>query len=185
MRSTFPKINCSWIEIRMTNLQQRHQLETEIAAAHAAVVAAESQALVHARRCGDLLIQAKRRIGHGHWMRVVKACGMSPRTAAIYMSLSSRWPEIENSSAAATLSLRDALRLLKPVRTRRDPPVPRVHWKHLTADERREVRRIAVEMDQFRFVARTFNERPKSSGFDIVYRPTPVSADDARRRRRL
>src|SRR5258705_2113805 len=145
-------------------------LATDIQAEHAAALAADSAALGQARRCGDLLIGAKRGIGHGGcWPFVRQWCSLSKRVAQMYMMIALGWPSIEEQMriSASHFSIRDALALLQRKGERRERPVPRVHWNASSADEHRELRRITDEMNTFRYVSRTFTECPDSSGFDI------------------
>lgn len=72
------------------------------------------EALEHARRAGELLIEAKAVVEHGQWLPwLATNVPFSERTAQGYMRLASRWPELEAKSATvADLPLRAALKAL-------------------------------------------------------------------------
>ena len=92
---------------------------------HEAAIAAGRSALEHARRCGDLLHQAKAAIPHGAWLPwLAEHCPMLPaRTAQVYMRIAARWSAIEaNTQRVADLPLREALALLAD----HDPRCPRL-----------------------------------------------------------
>jgi len=90
-----------------------------INAEHDAVVGAEREALLHAIRAGQLLLDVKRRVPHGDFLAWVGAnCRFKVRTAQLYMALAR-----ELSSKCATVShlgLRDALALVRVPRAQ--PP---------------------------------------------------------------
>ena len=89
-------------------------LAADINGEHAAAFGKAREALQHARRAGELLIEAKVGLSHGEWLPWLRDhCEFSERTAQSYMRLASRWPELEAKSAAvADLPLRDALKAL-------------------------------------------------------------------------
>lgn len=73
---------------------------------NAAVLAAEASAksaVQHALAAGNLLIEAKKAIGHGGWQKwVVSNCDLAPRTARAYMRLAEtlpKLPELERQRA--------------------------------------------------------------------------------------
>jgi hypothetical protein len=76
---------------------------------------------------GDLLLQAKAKVGHGKfkaWLE--RNCELSERSAQRYMALKEQWPKIEawlkdNSATVADLSLRKAEKIIAP---QPDPPPP-------------------------------------------------------------
>jgi hypothetical protein len=69
---------------------------------------------------GDLLIVAKKKVGHGNFERWVAGnCQLSPATARRWMELAEKRPEIEKQLAAKSLNLSDlnlssARRLIAP-----------------------------------------------------------------------
>jgi len=73
---------------------------------------------------GALLIEAKKRVGHGNFERwVANNCELSPATARRWMELAEKRPELEKQLSAKTLNLSDlnlssARRLIAP------PPPP-------------------------------------------------------------
>ena len=90
-------------------------LAREITQAHEEACHAAQSALEHARRAGELLIQAKKGIAHGAWQPWLAAqCPtIRERTAQAYMRVARRWPELEaKTQRVADLPLRGALALL-------------------------------------------------------------------------
>src|SRR5579884_2282837 len=81
--------------------------------AHATAVAAAESALLHARRCGDLLRQLKEQSPHGEWEDFFIAAGFdfALRTAQAYMRVSEKWPELERAGATRC-AFREALEVL-------------------------------------------------------------------------
>src|SRR6516225_11458159 len=69
---------------------------------------------------GALLIEAKKRVGHGNFERwVANNCELSPATARRWMELANKRPELEKQLSAKTLNLSDlnlssARRLIAP-----------------------------------------------------------------------
>lgn len=86
----------------------------EINSEHRAAFGKAREALEHARRAGELLLQVKAEAGHGEWLPWVEAnCKFSERTAQGYMRLASQWDRLQGKSAtAADLTLHDALAVL-------------------------------------------------------------------------
>jgi hypothetical protein len=71
--------------------------------------------LAHARRAGELLIEAKAQIPHGGWLNWLRdnCPQVSPRTAQQYMQVHSRWGELAGKcETVAHLTFREALQLL-------------------------------------------------------------------------
>jgi hypothetical protein len=72
---------------------------------------------------GALLIEAKKRVGHGNFERwVANNCELSPATARRWMELAEKRPELEKQLSAKTLNLSDlnlssARRLIAPPKT--------------------------------------------------------------------
>ncbi len=86
-------------------------LAAEINAEHQAAFGLAREALGHARRAGELLLQVKAEVGHGAWLPWIEAnCKFSARTAQGYIRLAQRWETLQAKYAtAADLTLRDAL----------------------------------------------------------------------------
>lgn len=86
----------------------------EINAEHERAYGKAREALEHARRAGELLLQAKAGMQHGEWLPWLTAhCSFSERTAQGYMRLARDWDKLQSKSATvADLGLRDALDLL-------------------------------------------------------------------------
>jgi hypothetical protein len=103
-------------------------LAGRISTEHAAVVASGWNAVTRAIAAGGMLNEAKERVGHGGFERFCREeCGISPRTARDYMALTEGRETIEtaNRQRAAEMSIRAALRLLKPTKPRKKPDGPR------------------------------------------------------------
>src|SRR5579863_2989340 len=78
-------------------------LAADICVEHEAACQAASRALEHARRCGELLAQAKAVVAHGKWLPwlATHCSALSPRVAQGYMRIAARWGEIEAAAANA------------------------------------------------------------------------------------
>ena len=90
-------------------------LAAQINAAHDDACRAAQSAISHARRAGDLLIEAKAGLEHGSWLSWLgEHCPTIPeRTAQAYMRVARDWPTLEaKAQRVADLPLRDALALL-------------------------------------------------------------------------
>ncbi|MDC0934761.1 DUF3102 domain-containing protein [Pirellulales bacterium] len=86
----------------------------EINSEHEACCAAASQALDHAMRCGDLLLQAKGECSHGTWQKwLADNFKGSKRTAQQYMRLAKHREQIEsNAQTSALLTVDEATKLI-------------------------------------------------------------------------
>jgi len=85
-------------------------LAEQINAEHQKWEAAARDALGHALKVGELLIEAKAQVTHGEWGAWVdENCAFSQRTAQLYMQVAR---EIEKSATVADLTLSDAAKLL-------------------------------------------------------------------------
>ena len=88
----------------------------EINEAYAAANGLALEATEHAVRCGELLIEAKKQVGHGRWYSWLnKNCpSISERTAQAWMRVARKWPKWleENPQRGADLPLREVLKLL-------------------------------------------------------------------------
>lgn len=79
---------------------------------HQSAIAAASTALEHARRCGELLLQAKAEIDHGGFLPwIAEHCDVGERQARNYMRIAEHWDAISNRQRASDLSVRQALAL--------------------------------------------------------------------------
>lgn len=118
-----------------TDMTTTTAVETELAtlagkinAEHGAAEQAIVSALDHARRCGELLIEAKAKCRHGEWKGWVEAnVATSYRTAAGYMQIARA-----DVQRVAHLSIRDALSALAEPRAPKDEG----HADPLSPDER-------------------------------------------------
>ena len=109
----------------MNTLIKLADLATEIDQAHGRAVAAAATAIEHARRCGELLMQAKARIGHGGFLAWLESnCIVKERQARNYMRLAEHWAAIEaktKSAPGADLTIKGALRLIGQTANRNIP----------------------------------------------------------------
>jgi hypothetical protein len=97
------------------------RLATDINEEHEAAHAAAHSALHHARRAGELLLEAKADLPYGTWLPwLAEHCPTVPeRTARAYMQIARRWSELEGADRqrVADLPIRQALKLLAEPRT--------------------------------------------------------------------
>jgi hypothetical protein len=93
-------------------------LAARIVAEHGAAGSATQESLQHAIVAGALLIEAKPHIGRGQWLDWLEKYEIPQTTASLYMRLAKSRKKIEslNSNTVASLTIRGALRLLKPPR---------------------------------------------------------------------
>ena len=83
-------------------------LVPQIVEEHEAADRCHSEAVIHAIRAGELLLEAKSKVQHGAWRNWLQSyCDLKERTAQVYMQLAQLPPEIRSS--AADLSMRGAL----------------------------------------------------------------------------
>jgi len=78
--------------------------------------------LIHAKRAGELLQKARKEVAHGKWTTWVEAnCGMSTRTAQVYMQLAKRWSELDAKAQRMTdLTINAARELLAKPKPKED-----------------------------------------------------------------
>ena len=91
------------------------ELSTQINKEHELVLTHAVKALEHARKAGELLIQAKADCKHGEWGEWLDSnFHGSSRQAQRYMKVHQRWPEIEaKATRGSDFSLREGLKLLE------------------------------------------------------------------------
>jgi hypothetical protein len=103
-------------------------LAASINAEHDAVERALLTAVEHARRAGDLLIEAKAQVDHGEWLPWIRdyCPNVSPQVAQRYMRIAREWPRVEAANAyrGTHLSVREALALLATPREREGTAPP-------------------------------------------------------------
>jgi hypothetical protein len=97
-----------------------------IRAAHTGVEHAAHNFLEHAMGAGDALIQAKKQVGHGGWLKWLRdRCNLSEDTAERYMLLARHRQQLEaNSARVRNLSFNAALRLIKQATPSASSKVP-------------------------------------------------------------
>src|SRR4051794_31722403 len=79
--------------VRIYIIRRSHPLQSRIATEHEGCVLGLWRALSHAERAGELLIEAKSRVGRGRFQKwVAESCPFSYRTAAVYMQLARARP---------------------------------------------------------------------------------------------
>jgi hypothetical protein len=102
------------------------KLAKQINEAHALCEESYRAGLQHAVRTGQLLLQAKARVGHGDWLAWLKKnCRLFDRLAQKYMRVARELPKLDaaNTPRVADLSFREALNLVvKNSRTVRQIP---------------------------------------------------------------
>jgi hypothetical protein len=113
--STKPKLSLSELA---NAINHEHQLCQE----------AYKSSLLHARRTGDFLLQAKAEVkisSSGRWLPWLKEnCpGISERTARAYMQIARKWEQIEKTATVADFGFKDALKLLSESGESKKPPV--------------------------------------------------------------
>ena len=118
----------------VTPLAQPAELElaTRIRAAHAAAQAGARRALEDAVRCGELLLEAKRAVGHGRWLPwLAENTGIGARQAQNYMRVAQHRDVVLGSNTQSTSHLSAAVALLAEPRDARQPHAARsgeVEW---------------------------------------------------------
>jgi hypothetical protein len=121
-------------------------LAAEITAAHLAAIGAARTAIEHARRCGELLTQAKAAVPHGQWLPwLAEHCpDIGARQAQKYMRLAGGWPAIEaaaNTNPESYLTIDGALQLLAAPEQAALTRHPAASWvPPMTDDERTGLR---------------------------------------------
>jgi len=108
--------------ITMSNVQDMKpgadalgELAARVKSLHADVVAAGKNVVRKAIEAGVALIDAKRQVGHGNWLRWLRDnCELSERTAEVYMECARNRQKLEAIIAgAANMTLAQALRKIK------------------------------------------------------------------------
>lgn len=98
-------------------------LPEQINAEHEAAFGKAREALDHARRAGELLIEAKAKVGHGKWLPWIEAnCRFSESKAQRYIRLAEGWDALALKSVNLTdLTVSGALQLLAKPKAPADP----------------------------------------------------------------
>jgi hypothetical protein len=146
-------------------------LARQIADEHAQAQAAMRTSVEHAVRTGELLIEAKRRVGHGGFQTLIQRyCEIAPRTAQAYMRLARELPKLTAAKAqrVTDLSLRDALTAVA-ADTRNiaslPPPAAEQALKEAKADRLRNAVSRQMTAERVKAVQAT---RPEKSSFETV-----------------
>jgi DUF3102 family protein len=88
-------------------------LADEVNREHLAAFGKAREALEHARRAGELLLQAKAALKHGGWLAWVKEkCHFAPRTAQRYIRLAQNWGRLTKCDTMSHLTMSDAIQYL-------------------------------------------------------------------------
>jgi hypothetical protein len=129
-------------------LRSDEDLAREINTEHGQVETYKRNTVQHAIRCGDLLLEMKRRVGHGNWLAWLgEHFEASERTARNYM-------EIAKSAAVADLrddtTMRSALRALASPSRSQEPKCRLTEQQvpKLSASERIAVRDVGGMSDE-------------------------------------
>src|SRR5262245_8473621 len=90
------------------------ELATRINAEHEQFELALRDGLMHARKAGELLLEAKGQVAHGQWLTWLKDnVRCSVRTCQVYMRVTQGWSQLEaNTQGIAHLTIEGAMRLL-------------------------------------------------------------------------
>jgi hypothetical protein len=93
-------------------------LAVRIRSEHKAAAISMVRSIQHAMAAGDLLIQAKKQLKHGHWLPWLEEhCKFSDRTAQRYIQLARHRSLLEaNPSSVADLTIQGALELISAPR---------------------------------------------------------------------
>jgi len=96
------------------------ELATRIKSLHAAVIESGKNTVRKAIDAGVALIEAKKQVDHGQWLKWLKQnCELSDRTAEVYMTCARSRTRLEAIIAgAANMTLAAALREIKPTSDR-------------------------------------------------------------------
>jgi hypothetical protein len=136
----------------MTNTITRplSNIATDINSTHDAAVSHASQAIHLARRCGQLLLEAKSQLGHGSWLPwLTENCRVSARQASNYMRVALNWDALPHNE---DLTIKGAVaHLVKPVfKSAPGSDLPDCHMSirsrihDLDAQEIKEVRAVGA-----------------------------------------
>jgi hypothetical protein len=108
-------------------------LAEAIEAAHQAARGAARIALDQALRCGELLLEAKALVGHGHWLAWLHAhTTVTPRQSQKYMRLAEHRAALEQCEPSSHLTLSGALAALAAP-TAPSAPASDATWEDLWA----------------------------------------------------
>lgn len=96
--------------------------------------------LERAKEAGEMLIEAKRLVGHGNWLPWLETnCRVSASMAEKYMKIAKGWNVLAqgNPEHVPNLSIRDAVKLLAKPRPAKDklPPTIDAEYTEVTEDE--------------------------------------------------
>ena len=122
-------------------------LANSIREAHMACIEAAMKSVEEARRCGELLLQAKTQVDHGKWGAWIEAnCGFANRTARMYMQIAERWSQLDEAKRqrVAEMSVRQAVVALRDETKAKRTPKP------ASTIEDREAAEDAAELNEFR-----------------------------------
>ena len=118
-------------------------IAAEIEAQHQATYRAARAAIEHAMRCGELLLDAKTKVGHGEWLPWLEAnTSIGIRQAQNYMRIAKNRLKIEaaNTQRDSHLPVREAVTLLA------EPKPPRQIWADEINAKWHEAQQVRAEM---------------------------------------
>jgi hypothetical protein len=152
-------------------------LAAKINAAHSAATKAVAEGAMHAIKAGELLLEAKAKVGHGQWAKWQREnLSFSKRTAQVYMQLARLDPQ--NRNGVADLALRRAvLKIQADERARRileerpkaipaariEPP----HWPEPPPVEPPTPEKLAEEL--IGQLVEAVHQAAEEAGVDVAY----------------
>ena len=156
-------------------------IAVEIRREHQAVLGGIRQGIEHARQVGELLLEAKKAVKHGHWASFVKGCGFGERSAQNYMQIASRWSAIAKAKSLAkfdltvngVLTINDALKLVaNPKKPKRGDIAPDGTGASWAKDDSQGVRsRIDTALEPLSSsLATVIADQGQENGWDSAYK---------------
>jgi hypothetical protein len=102
-------------------------LATQLNSEHQQVKDCLMKGALHAVKAGQLLWEAKRKAGHGHWLEWVdENCKFSRSTAELYMRLARDLPQQANSQCIENLTVTSAIKMIEGLKNPDEgPPIPK------------------------------------------------------------
>lgn len=139
------------------------ELAREVRSEHDAAERAFESAVQHARRCGELLIEAKLLCGHGNWLDWLAEVGVPSQSASVYMRVARKFPDPGNLPATIAEALeaaddrrRDDYRRRMQALSAEFDRVMEIPWQH-----RRPDRRVGPYITESGFLALMQERDPK------------------------
>lgn len=129
-KSQMVDIDSSQLPLAVERELSLSELASAINCEHQLCQEAYKASLVHARRTGEFLLQAKSKVKEstlGRWLPWLKAnCPDLPeRTAQAYMQVAREWERVEKSATVADFGLKDAIKFLSETKGTKKPATKR------------------------------------------------------------